>query len=212
MAIDLILMAEPRTVLGKKNKALRRTGMVPGVVYGPAVESTIQVSVNRREIEKFFTLHGHSTLFTLKWEGGEQQVFIKEVQVEPVRRAPLHVDFFAPNLKKALTAKVPVVLVNLDDHAEGVLTHMLDEIEVSALPTSMPIQIEADASGLKHAHDAIRAGDIQLPAGVTLVTDPDAMVASLIAERVQSAEDEEVETEAPAAADAEAPAESESEG
>lgn len=134
MAKELSLMAVPRTVLGKQVKALRREGLVPGVVYGPAVAETIQVSVNRRELEKFYVSYGHSALFTLNWETGSQQVFIKEVQVEPVRRAPLHVDFFAPNLKKELTSKVQVVLSHADEHAEGVLTQLVNEIEVRALP------------------------------------------------------------------------------
>src|SRR3954452_14462195 len=168
MANELILMAEPRTVLGKQVKALRREGLVPGVVYGPAVEATVQVSVNRRELERFYRAHGHSTLFTLKWERGSQQVFIKEVQIEPLRRDPLHVDFFAPNLKKEISARVQVVLRNPASDAEGVLTHSMDEIEVRALPAALPHQLEADISGLKHPHDALRAGDIPLPKNVTL--------------------------------------------
>lgn len=91
-----ILMAEPRTALGKKNKALRRTGRIPGVVYGPTVEGTIQVSVDRREFEKFYRLAGTTHRFTLKWEGGSANVIIREVQVDPVRWTPLHVDFFVP--------------------------------------------------------------------------------------------------------------------
>jgi large subunit ribosomal protein L25 len=96
MAKDLILMAEPRTALAKQNKALRRTGRVPGVVYGPEVESTIQVSVDRRELERFYLQVGLNFPFTLKWDGGSADVVIREVQVEPVRHAPLHVDFYVP--------------------------------------------------------------------------------------------------------------------
>jgi large subunit ribosomal protein L25 len=199
MANELILMAEPRTVLGKQVKALRRQGLVPGVVYGPAVGETIQVSVGRRELERFYQAHGHATLFTLSWDGGSQQVFIKEVQVEPVRRAPLHVDFFAPNLRRELVGRVPVVLHNLEPAAEGVLMQMLDEIEVRALPASIPHQIDADISGLRHVHDSLRAGDLSLPDGVTLVTDPEAVIATLVAEARPSAEElEEAAAEAPA--------------
>src|SRR5262245_35570722 len=90
---DLVLRAEPRTVVGKKVKQLRREGKIPGVVYGPVVEGTIEVSVNRREFDKFFLSAGHSTLFTLEWDGAKQPVFIREVQLEPVRHDPLHIDF-----------------------------------------------------------------------------------------------------------------------
>lgn len=204
MADELILMAEPRTVLGKQVKALRRQGLVPGVVYGPAVGETIQVSVTRRELERFYQAHGHATLFTLSWNGGSQQVFIKEVQVDPVRRAPLHVDFFAPNLRKELTARVPVVLHHLDPLATGVLTQLLDEVEVRALPATIPHQLDADIAHLLHPHDVLRAGELPVPKGVTLVTDPDAVVASLVAETLPEVEEEEEVEEAAAEAAEEA--------
>jgi large subunit ribosomal protein L25 len=207
MATELILMAEPRTVLGKQVKALRREGLVPGVVYGPAVTgATVQVSINRRELERFYQAHGHSTLFTLTCDGSKHQVFIKEVQVEPVRRAPLHVDFFAPNLDRDLTVRVPVVLHHLSTTAEGILTQLLDEVEVRARPAALPHQIDADISGLLHVHDSLRAGDLSLPSGVTLITDPEAMIASLAAETVEEVE-EVVEEEAEVAPEEEAAAE-----
>lgn len=206
MAKELSLMAVPRTVLGKQVKALRREGLVPGVVYGPAVTETIQVSVNRRELERFYIAYGHSALFTLNWEGGSQQVFIKEVQVEPVRRAPLHVDFFAPNLKKELTSKVQVVLSHADEHADGVLTLLVSEIEVRALPSAIPHQIDVNISGLHHAHDGIRAGQIPLPAGVTLITDPEIVVAMMLGEAVATpAEAAEEAAEAAASSEAAVP-------
>lgn len=216
MATELTLMAEPRTVLGKQVKALRRQGLVPGVVYGPAVTGdTIQVSVDRRELERFYQAHGHSTLFKLTWDGGDQQVFIKEVQVEPVRRAPLHVDFFAPNLDRDITVRVPVILHDLQTAAEGILTQMLDEVEVRARPAALPHQLDADISGLLHVHDSFRAGDVPLPSGVELVTDPDAVVATLVAlaaeevEEVEEAEEleEGAEAAAPEGAEAAEPAE-----
>jgi len=207
MAAELILMAEPRTVLGKQVKALRREGLVPGVVYGPAVTgATVQVSVNRRELERFYQAHGHSTLFTLTCDGGTHQVFIKEVQVEPVRRAPLHVDFFAPNLDRDLTVRVPIVLHHLATTAEGILTQLLDEVEVRARPATLPHQIDADISGLLQIHDSLRAGDLQLPDGVTLITDPESVIATLAAETVEEVE-EVVEEEAGVAAEEEAAAE-----
>jgi large subunit ribosomal protein L25 len=214
MANELILMAEPRTVLGKQVKALRRQGLVPGVVYGPAVGNTIQVSVGRRELERFYLAHGHSTLFTLSWDGGSQQVFIKEVQVEPVRRAPLHVDFFAPNLTRELTGRVPVVLHHLDPAADGVLTQYLDEVEVRALPATLPHQIDVDISGLHNVHDSVRAGDLKLPGGVTLVTDPEVVIAALAAleaEEVEEVPEAAIEVEIPEEATGETPAEGESE-
>ncbi len=96
MANDVILMAEPRTALGKQNKALRRSGRIPGVVYGPDVNPTIQISVDRREFERLYNQLGLEQPLTVQWEGGSADVVIREVQLEPVKHAPLHIDFYAP--------------------------------------------------------------------------------------------------------------------
>jgi large subunit ribosomal protein L25 len=94
MASRLVLMAEPRTVLGKKNGALRRERKVPGVVYGPGYESTIQVQVDRREFERFYQQHGLNKPFTLKWGDGQARVVMRDVQMNHLGTQPLHVDFY----------------------------------------------------------------------------------------------------------------------
>jgi large subunit ribosomal protein L25 len=176
---ELILMAEPRTVVGKKVKRLRREGLVPGVVYGPGLSGggTVQVSVDRRTFERFYLAHGHSTLFDLQWNGGSQQVFIRDVQEEPVMRVPLHVDFFAPNLRMALIAPVQVVLRHADARHAGILTQVRSEIEVSALPRDFPQEINAEASKLFAVGDVLHVSDLILPPGVTAVTGADEVVA-----------------------------------
>jgi large subunit ribosomal protein L25 len=191
MADELILMAEPRTVHGKQVKRLRREGLVPGVVYGPVIDNTISVSVDRRTFDKFYMQHGHSTIFKLKWDGGEETVLIREVQVEPVRRDPLHIDFFAPNLRVKLRAMVPVVLVNADPEMEGILNTILTEVEVEALPMDLPHQIEADTSSLHEVGDHIRVSELTMPANVELVTDPEETIATVVAEALPEIEEPE---------------------
>lgn len=205
MADELILRAEPRTVFGKKVGRLRREGLVPGVVYGPVLKDTVAVSVNSREFGRFFNRIGHSTVFTLEWDGGSQPVLIREVQVDPVRGDHLHIDFFAPNMRVKLRQSVPVVLVHHSADAQGVLTQALTEVEVEALPADLPHQIEVDISSLVEVGDSIRAGDITAPRGVEVTADPEELVASLIAEAVEpepeaeAAEGEEAEEGAEAA-------------
>ena len=94
MAAPLVLMAEPRTVLGKKTGALRRAGKVPGVVYGPGHDSTIQVQVDRREFDKFYLNMGLDKPVTLKWDGGSAQVVIRDVQMNHLGNMPVHIDFY----------------------------------------------------------------------------------------------------------------------
>lgn len=215
---ELTLNAEVRTVLGKKVGQLRRDGLIPGVVYGPVVDETVQVSVNEREFARFYRAHGHSTLFTLTWEGGQQPVFIREVQQDPVRRAPLHIDFFAPNLKTALRAMVQVVFHSPAENIDGVLTELRTDIEVEALPSDMPNQIDVDLSGLAAPGDAVHVSDVTAPEGVTILTAGEEILAHVSASSVAAdaeadeAESAEGEAEGEAAADeAEAGAEAEGE-
>jgi len=195
---DLILRAEPRSVLGKKVKRLRREGQTPGVVYGPVVPETVAVAVDTREFVKFFQTNGHATLFSLQWDGGQQTVFIREVQVDPVKHTPVHIDFFAPNLRKALTATVPVVLHDPSPDAAGVLSSVHSEVEVRGLPADIPHQIDASIAGLVQVGDALHVSDLVMPAGVELVTSGEEMLAHLVAERA----DEEILEETVAASDA----------
>lgn len=201
---ELILMAEPRTVLGKQVRALRRQGLVPGVVYGPALEGTVQVSVNRRDLERFYLKHGQSALFTLNWDGGTRQVFIREVQIDPVKRTALHVDFFAPNLTKELTAQVPVVLHGLSLRAEGVLMQLMEQIDVRGLPGDLPTQVDADISKLLAVGDSLHVYDIAMPGTAQAISPADAVVATLVASAAEeAAEAVEAPAEAPEAPAAE---------
>ena len=167
---SLEFAAKRRAVIGKKVKQLRRQGLVPGIVYGPVVTGTVPVSVDRREFLKFYQTNGHSTLFVLRWEDGDQSVFIREVQQDPVRREPVHIDFFAPNLRLPVRAIVPISFHNPSNSIDGMLAEIRTEVEVEALPASIPHQIDIDVSELVHPGDSIRVGDLTLPDGVTAVT------------------------------------------
>ncbi|MCD6028792.1 MAG: ribosomal rRNA E-loop binding protein Ctc/L25/TL5 [Thermomicrobiales bacterium] len=194
--------AQRRTVLGKQVKRLRREGLIPGVVYGPVVEEPVPVSVDFREFVKFYQRTGHSTLFDLRWEDGSQSVFIREVQNDPVKRTPVHIDFFAPNLLRLVRAMVPLVLHNPPHLTAAVLTEARTVIEVEALPASIPHQIDVDVSGLEQPGDAIRVGDLTLPENVTAVTDPGellVLIEAVYAEPLTAEEEEAAEVAAEAA-------------
>lgn len=201
---DLMLQAEQRTILGKQVKQLRRQGRVPGIVYGPIISETVPITVDQRDFSRFYQAHGHATLFTLRWNGGEQSVFIREVQQHPIRRVPLHVDFFAPNLRKFLRGMVPLVLHHQNPDAQGVLSQVRAEVEVEGLPTNMPHQIDVDISGLVEVGDSFRVGDLSLPAGVTIITDADELLVHLAAESAPEPEPEVEEAATEGEAEAEA--------
>jgi large subunit ribosomal protein L25 len=205
MTQEATLRAEPRTVVGKKVKALRREGRIPGTVYGPVVDGSINVSVDRRELERFYKAVGLNSLFTLEWEGGSQAVMIREVQVDPVRWNPLHVDFFAPNLRQELTAAVPVNLSEPSGDLVGIINQVVSELQVKGLPANFPAHLTADISGLVEAGQHVVAGDIELPEGIELVAPADEVIVTVLAPTV--AEGEEPTEAAEAVAEGEAPAE-----
>lgn len=198
------LSADERTIAGKKVKTLRKQGLVPAVIYGPGLKETVQVSVDEKTFSRFFQIHGHSTLVKLTSGGKNYQVLIRDVQVDPVRRNPVHVDFFAPNLKKEVTSSVPLMLVNTPE-GPGIFTPQLSELSVSGLPREIPARIEVDCSVLQNEGDHIRVSDIAVPEGITVLTGEDEIIASLTpkvsAEAFEAAEAEaagEVVTEEPA--------------
>lgn len=195
MANELYLMAEPREIHGKKVKTLRREGLIPGVVYGPVMDETVSVSVNSREFNKFFLAHGHSTIFTLKWDGASQPVLIREAQRDPVRQDILHIDFFAPNMNVKLRQSVPVVLHGHPDIEGGVLQHVLNEVEVEALPANLPSELVVDISGLESIGDSVHVSNLVAPENVEIVTDGETLIASMIPEAVEPEPEEEVEGE-----------------
>ena len=179
---EIILRAEPRTVLGKQVKQLRRAGRLPGVVYGPLLGGTHPVTVDTRELSRFYHTFGGSTLFTLQWEGGQEQVFIREVQVDPVRHTPVHVDFFAPNLRKDTTTSVPLTFGEENPVALGILSTVQTEVSVTGLPGLIPAAIDVDVSNLVEIGDSIRIGDLIVPEGITVDLYDDDIVAHRIAE------------------------------
>ena len=206
---DIVFAAERRSLLGKKVKQLRRGGRIPGIVYGPIVSETVPVTVDRRDFDRFYRTNGHATLFTLRWDGGEETVYIHDVQEDAIRRAPLHVEFFAPNLRKSLRTLVPLVLHHPNPDAEGVLTQVRAEVEVEGLPRSIPSQINADISGLAAIGDGLHVSDLTMPEGITAITDGEELLVHLVAETAEepetageAAEGAETAVDADASADA----------
>jgi large subunit ribosomal protein L25 len=211
---DLILNAQPRELTGKQVRRLRRAGMAPAVVYGPAVSAPQSIQLDYKEFEAVYAAAGLSRLITLAVaNGGGQPVFIRDVQYNLLKRRIDHVDFYAAKMDVETTAAVPILLVGeapVATRDEGVVTQVLMSVTVRALPRAIPAHLEVDASAIETLNDDVRVADLRLPPDVTVVDNPDAIVVSVTRAMVE--EPEPVEEEIPAeeaaeAAEAEAPAE-----
>ncbi|MBI4022738.1 50S ribosomal protein L25 [Candidatus Berkelbacteria bacterium] len=200
-ADKLSLVASERAESGKVVKRLRAAGKLPAIVYGHDTEAT-SVALDTKEFTRVYHQAGGNTLIDLKLGARTIKVLIQEVQRDPVYDRPLHADLYAVNLKETVETEVPLKFVGESPAVkdlEGNLVINVHKVELAALPTEIPHEIEVDISVLKTFEDMIRAADLTIPAGVELLLDADQVIA-LVAEQE---EEEVVET---TAADAEAAA------
>ncbi len=183
------LELQPREVLGKKVKQLRRAGIIPVHLYGPGVESQ-SLQCEQREILRALARSGGTTpiVVTVQGQSGERLTFAREIQWHPVRGDILHVDFMAVRATQQIAAQVPINLVGESPGAResgGTAIQQLRELSVEALPLDIPAEVELDLETLIDPDGALRAGQIALPANVTLLTDPEEMVVRIEAARVE---------------------------
>jgi large subunit ribosomal protein L25 len=183
------LSAEPRAVLGKKVATLRRSGRLPGVVYGAGVDSQ-SISLDLHEFELLHRHTGrHAVLdLTVTGESKAQPVLLQAIQEHPISRMPIHVDLLVVNLQEEMTVDVAVVAVGeapAIDKLGGVLLHLHDTVVVRAKPDDLPSAIEIDISGLDSFEAVLHASDLLMPSGVTLVTDPTEQIMRVQQPRVE---------------------------
>jgi large subunit ribosomal protein L25 len=182
------LAAEPRDVLGKKVATLRSAGRLPAVVFGHGVDST-SVSIDTHDFEQLRRRTGPNALVDLTVTGGNvQPVLIQGVQVHPVTRRPLHVDLFVVRMTEELTVDVPLVPTGTSRAVVdegGTLLHSIESVRVKALPDHLPQSIEYSIESLTDFDASIHVSDLDIPEDVTLLTDPDEVVAKVQAPRVE---------------------------
>jgi len=201
------LIAEKRTVLGKKVKKLRREGITPGNVYGKNIKSQA-IQVNTKEFTDVYSEVGETGLVDLTL--GEQiiPVLVQNVN-KNFRNLILHADFYQVNLKEKVKAAVPLEIVGEPKAVidkVGLLMNILSEVEVEALPEELPDNIEVNVEHLANIDEQITVADLKVPADVEILTDKEQVV-SKIGELItkEAAEEAAAEEAAAEAAKTEAP-------
>jgi large subunit ribosomal protein L25 len=187
-----------RTANGSRAaRRLRRTGRVPGVVYGGQQEP-VDFDVDARELR--LALASTGAVLDLSIDGGQATpVVLKEAQRDPVRGQTVHVDLLRVRLDEAIHAAVPLELTGTEEapgvKEGGVLEQITRELNVEALPTAIPESI-LHPVGEMQIGDTIPLSAVAMPAGVTLLDDAEeTIVATLSPPRLQIEEEEEVEAE-----------------
>ena len=201
------LASEPRTVLGKKVKKLRKEGLLPANVYGKGLESTA-IQVKLTDFQTVYKETGETGLIDLTVGDSTKPVLIKNLQQAFPLHIPLHVDFYQVNLKEKVKTMVPVVLTGeakaVTDKL-GLLLQTLSEVEIEALPAELPEHIEVSVEHLAAVDEHILVETLKAPTGVTILTTPDQIVAK-IGELVVEEKEPEVPAETEGA-EGETPAE-----
>src|SRR3989344_3955948 len=197
----LTLKANPREVLGKKIKSLRKEGFLPAVIYG-AKEASRPVVLNLKEFEKVWREAGESSLIELELGGEKKGVLIKEVQTDPVKDFPIHADFQAVSMDEKIEAEVPVHFIGESPAVKnfgGVLVKVLHEIEVEALPADLPQSIDVDIFLLENLEQRFLVKDLKLPPRVKVLAEPNEIIALVETPKAE----EEVTPETPSLEDIE---------
>jgi large subunit ribosomal protein L25 len=182
------LAAAARQTTGKAVSRLRKEGRLPGVVFGHGVDSA-NVTVDTHEFELLRRRVGANALVDLSVDGKKARpVLVHGVQVHPVTRHPLHVDLFLVRMTEELTVEVPLVATGVSEAVEtdgGTLLHQLEHIRIRALPDHLPQSIEYSIEPLVDFDATIHVRDLAIPSDVTLLTNPDDVVARVQPPRVE---------------------------
>ncbi len=186
----------------RTSRRLRRSGLVPGIVYGGGSEPRA-FQVPEREARA--VLVGGGALIDLRFDGSTPTpVVVKEQQRDPVRGRLIHLDLLEVKLDQVIQADVPIELLGADEAPGvtegGVLEHVTHQITIEALPTAIPESIPADASGMTIG-DTLQLSAVAAPEGVEFAlgegVDPDEVtIATLSPPRVEEEPEPEVEEEA----------------
>lgn len=168
MAIEI--SATTRKVQGTgASRRLRRANRVPGIVYGAGDAVMIELDHNT----VYYALKNeafHASILSLDLDGKKQPVLLRDFQMHPVRQQVQHIDFQRVDANKKIHMKVPLHFVNADiapgvKTGGGIISHVLNEIEVACLPADLPASIEVDLAHLEIGH-SVHVSDIKLPKGV----------------------------------------------
>ena len=186
--MEALLEATVRTTIGKNEaRRTRRDGKVPAVVYGAASEGgardAVSISVEPKALLKI--LHseaGANTLISLKLDGTETKVLVKDFQLEPITHQVLHADFFRVAMDRMIEVTIPVVVKGEAKGVKlqgGLLEFIRREIQIECLPTDIPEHIDVDVTELM-VGQGIRVRDVLTNPKWSPVTDVDTMIIHVI--------------------------------
>jgi large subunit ribosomal protein L25 len=193
---EVLINAEKRNVVGKQVKALRRQGILPGVIYGRHIEA-FPIQMDAHDASLILDKLTASSLITIDVDGEKFNVLMRDRQRDVIFGDLLHVDFLVVSLTEKLRATIELKLVGeapVADNPEVVVTQVLNDIEIEAFPQDLPEVIEVDISTLETVDDEITVADLDLGEDIAILTDPNETIVSVgYVAQEEVAEEEEAE-------------------
>lgn len=210
--MEISIKAQLRTLQGTgASRRLRRAAQVPGILYGGNKAAT-PIELDHNELfHKLKQEAFHASILSMELPDVKERVLLRDVQMHPFRPVVLHVDFQRVAADQKIHMKVPLHFINAETSpgvkvSGGLVSHVLNEVDISCLPADLPEFIEVDLMELAAGH-SIHLSELKLPKGVELLTKgEDKTVATIVIPRAAVAEEEEVAAAAAAPSAAEVPA------
>jgi len=179
----------PRTLTGKVVKNLRRQGIVPVHVYGAGLDP-LSLQIDAQDLRRMLPRVGTNVPLSIEVDGqdGKSVCFVREVQRHPVTEELLHVDFMRVDISQTVRAEVPVMLIGNAPavrQLSGTLLQPLQAILVEALPMNIPTSFAVDVSMLDDFEKRIYVKDLLVDPNVSIVADPEQMIARVSPPRIE---------------------------
>ena len=190
------LWANNRDILGKGVRFLRRQGITPAHLFGHGLKS-LTLQCETAKLERSLAQAGETRLITLKVndEKKARPVLVREVQTEPLTRKLLHVDFYQVKMEETVEVEIPIVLVGEAPALEArdnMLLRELNTLTVECLPAKIPTRLEVNIGSLTDAGQALRVKDIAVGSDITILSEPEQMVVTVIARSEKKVEEKVV--------------------
>jgi len=191
-SIDDAVKLTERTVVGKGLNALRREGQIPAVIHNHGQES-IHVMAPEKELARVYKEAGKHHPLNLEVGSQKYLALIKDAHFNPVKHRLQHIVFQAIRQNEKVEAEVPIRMegeIPAEKVGLMVLTQ-LDAVQVEAFPRHLPDEMVVDATKLVELHDKLTVEDLQIPEGVTVLTEPEHPIATVVETKAQMSEEAE---------------------
>ena len=181
---DILLTAQPRTVIGKQVGAMRRSGTIPAVLYGRHLDKPLTLQIDEKNLKIVVAKAGRNRLIKLTVDTDSPRlVLTREVQRNSLSGRIVHVDFQEVAMNEKITTDVPLVLVGTSPavtRGEGLLIHGINTVSLRMLPSDLIPEVQVDVTPLESLNQSLFVKDLKLGDKIEVMTPGDEMLAKVV--------------------------------